>query len=63
VPDNKAKTLKPTSDAVEILHSRFYEGKPARLKNLKEARANEEIDRKIQLLKVDSRLARDGSGQ
>jgi len=26
MPDNKAKTLKPTSDAVEILHHRFYEG-------------------------------------
>jgi len=42
-----AKTLKPTSDAVEILHRRSYEGKPARLKNLEEARANEEIARKI----------------
>ena len=38
-----AKTLKPTSDTVEILHRRSYEGKPARLKNLEEARANEEI--------------------
>ena len=42
-----AKTLKPASDAVEILHRRFYEGKPARLKNLEEARANEDIARKI----------------
>ena len=25
MPDNKAKTLKPTSDAVEILHRRFYQ--------------------------------------
>ena len=48
MPDNKAKTLKPTSDAVEILHRRLYQGKPARLKNLEEARANEEIARKIQ---------------
>ena len=32
------KTLKPTTDAVEILHRRFYEGKPARLKNLEENR-------------------------
>ena len=42
-----AKTLPSTSDAVEILHRRSYEGKPARLKNLEEARANEEIARKI----------------
>jgi hypothetical protein len=32
-----AKTLKPTSHGVEILHRRSYEGKPARLKNLEEA--------------------------
>ncbi len=56
MPDNKAKTLKPTSDAVEILHRRFYEGKPARLKNLEEARANEEIARKIQELRAAAAL-------
>ena len=42
MPDNNARKLKPTSDAVEILHRRLYQGKPARLKNLEEARANEE---------------------
>ena len=42
-----AKKLRQTSDAVEILHRRFYEGRPARLKKLEEARANEEIARKI----------------
>ena len=42
-----AKTSKPVTDAVEILHRRFYEGKPARLKNLEEERANEEIARRI----------------
>jgi len=47
-----AKTLKPTSDAVDILHRRLYEGKPARLKNLQEARANEEIARKIRELRA-----------
>jgi hypothetical protein len=36
-----AKMKKPSSDAVEILHRRFYEGKAIRLKNLEEARANE----------------------
>ena len=56
MPDNKAKTLKPTSDAVEILHRRFYKGKPARLKNLEEARANEEIARKIQELRASAAL-------
>ena len=51
-----AKTLKPTSDAVEILQRRVYEGKPARLKNLDEARANEEIARKIHELRAAAAL-------
>jgi DNA-binding XRE family transcriptional regulator len=40
---------KPTaaSDAVGLLHQRFYEGKPVRLKNLETARANAEIARKL----------------
>jgi DNA-binding XRE family transcriptional regulator len=56
MPANKAKTRKPTRDAVEILHRRFYEGKPARLKNRAEARANEEIARKIQELRAAAGL-------
>src|SRR6266853_1328440 len=47
---------KRTSDAVEILHRRFYEGKPTRLKSLEEARANEEIARKIQELRAAAKL-------
>jgi DNA-binding XRE family transcriptional regulator len=50
------KRTKPETDAVEILHRRFYEGKPARLKSLEEARANEEIARKIQELRTASGL-------
>jgi len=55
---NKAKTLKSTSDAVTILHRRTYEGKPARMKNLEEARANEQIARKIQELRAAAALSR-----
>ena len=51
-----AKTSKPTSDAVEVLHLRFYEGKPGRLKNLEEARANEEIARGIYDLRTAAGL-------
>jgi DNA-binding XRE family transcriptional regulator len=51
-----AKTQKSINDAVEILHRRFYEGKPARLKNLEEVRANEEIARKIQGLRAAAAL-------
>jgi ribosome-binding protein aMBF1 (putative translation factor) len=56
MPDNNARKLKPTSDAVEILHRRFYDGKPARLKNLEEARANEEIARRIRELRAAAAL-------
>ena len=51
-----AKMSKPTSDAVEVLHRRFYEGKPSRLKNLEEARANGEIARKIRGLRTAAGL-------
>ena len=37
-----AKRPRPTSDALEILHRRVYEGRPHRLKKLEEARANED---------------------
>jgi transcriptional regulator with XRE-family HTH domain len=50
------KTLKPTRDAVEILHRRVYEGSPARLKNPEEARANEEISREIEELRAAAAL-------
>ena len=46
-----AKRRTPTTDAVEILHRVFYEGKPDRLKALDEARANEEMARKIRDLR------------
>ena len=51
-----AKTSKPTSDAVEVLHRRFYEGKPVRLKNLEEARSNEKIARRIYDLRTAAGL-------
>lgn len=50
------KMTKPSSDALEILHRRFYEAKPNRLKNLEEERANEEIARKIRELRIAAGL-------
>jgi transcriptional regulator with XRE-family HTH domain len=41
---------------VEILHRRFYAGKATRLKSLEEARATEEIARKIHHLRTAARL-------
>jgi DNA-binding XRE family transcriptional regulator len=51
-----ARPLSPATDAVEILHRRFYERKPGRLKKLEEARANEEIARKIHDLRTAAGL-------
>jgi ribosome-binding protein aMBF1 (putative translation factor) len=51
-----AKRTKPIVEAVEILHRRFYAGKTARLKNLEEARANEEIARRIHELRTAAGL-------
>ena len=41
------KKRKPTADAVEIFHRRYYEGKPERLADLEKARANDQVARKI----------------
>ena len=38
---------KATSDAVEILRRRYYEGKPRRIAELEEQRAEDEIARKL----------------
>lgn len=51
-----AQKLKLASDAVEIIHRRFYKGKPGRLRNLEEARANDEIARKIYDLRIEAGL-------
>jgi DNA-binding XRE family transcriptional regulator len=53
---NMAKNKKPTSDAVEILHRRYYEGKPARMAALEEARAEDELARKIYELRARAGL-------
>jgi DNA-binding XRE family transcriptional regulator len=45
-----------STDAVEILHRRFYEGNSARLESLAETRANEEIARKIRALRTKAGL-------
>lgn len=51
-----AKKSRSTRDAVEILHRRYYAGRPSRLKGLEEARASEEIARKIYELRTAAGL-------
>lgn len=44
----------PTTDAVEILHRRYYEGRPARIAALEEARADDAVARKIAALREEA---------
>jgi DNA-binding XRE family transcriptional regulator len=48
---------KPTTDAVEIMHRRYYEGRPDRVAALEEARANDEVARKIYELRTKAGLS------
>jgi DNA-binding XRE family transcriptional regulator len=48
---------KKTSDAVEILHRRYYEGKPERLAGLAEARAAAAVARKVYQLRTKAGLS------
>ena len=51
------KTQKrPTTDAVEILHRRYYRGRPARLAALERARAEDSAARKIAALRAEAGL-------
>lgn len=47
---------KATSDAVEILRRRYYEGKPRRMADLEEQRAEDEIARKLFALREGAGL-------
>ncbi|MBI3247891.1 MAG: helix-turn-helix transcriptional regulator [Deltaproteobacteria bacterium] len=52
----KTPKRQPTTDAIEILHRRYYEGRPDRLKELEEARVEDEIARKIYALRTEAGL-------
>lgn len=45
-----------STDAAEITYRRLYAGKPERIKGLEEARANDEIARKICELRLEAGL-------
>jgi ribosome-binding protein aMBF1 (putative translation factor) len=51
------KKRRPTTDAGEILHRRYYEGKPERLANLEKARVNDQVSRKIVALRTQAGLS------
>ena len=50
---------KTTSDAVEIMHRRYFKGRPEKLKVLEEARADEDVARKIFQLRTKARLTQE----
>lgn len=50
-------TKRKTSDAVEILHKRFYEGKPKRIAEMEQARADDAVARKIYDLRTKAGLS------
>ncbi|MGH7780423.1 MAG: XRE family transcriptional regulator [Candidatus Binataceae bacterium] len=43
----RAAKQKPTTDAIEIIHRRYYQGRPQRMAELAEAEANDTVARKI----------------
>ena len=51
-----ARRRKSTTDAVEILHRRYYRRRPRRLADLERARAEDEIARKIYALREQAGL-------
>ena len=51
------KKRRATTDAVEILDRRYYEGKPERLAGLERARANDHVARKIAALRTQAGLS------
>jgi ribosome-binding protein aMBF1 (putative translation factor) len=55
--DGMNKKHKLTTDAVEIMHRRYYEGRPDRIADLEEARANDEVARQIYELRTKAGLS------
>jgi DNA-binding XRE family transcriptional regulator len=45
-----------TSDAVQILYRRYYEGKPERMRGLEEARTHDSVARKLTTLRLRAGL-------
>jgi DNA-binding XRE family transcriptional regulator len=52
-----AKKRKPTTDAVEIIHRRYYEGHPDRIADLEKVREDMEIGRKLYELRTKAGLS------
>ena len=53
---NATKARKPTSDAVEIIHRRYFEGHPEKVALVEEERANAAVARQIYELREKAGL-------
>src|SRR5688572_16194334 len=52
----KKQPRRATNDGLAIIHRRYYHGRPQRLAALEEARANDDVARKIQQLRTGAGL-------
>jgi transcriptional regulator with XRE-family HTH domain len=52
----KPKKRRETSDAIEIMHRRYFEGKPDRMAMLEEELANAELSRLVYDLRTEAKL-------
>jgi DNA-binding XRE family transcriptional regulator len=52
----KPKIRRTTTDALQIIHERFYAGRPRRIAQLQEAQANDDIARKIYMIRTSANL-------
>jgi DNA-binding XRE family transcriptional regulator len=50
----KGKKSTRTADAVDILYRRYYQGRPERIRELEEARANDSVARKLTALRLQA---------
>lgn len=55
----KADRRKTTSDALDIIHRRYYEGRPRRIIALAEAEANDTVARQLFELRRQARLTQE----
>jgi DNA-binding XRE family transcriptional regulator len=53
------KKRKPTTNAIQIIHRRYYEGRPQRIAELEEAGANDTVARKIYQLRKRAGLTQE----
>jgi DNA-binding XRE family transcriptional regulator len=53
------KKRKATSDALKIIHRRYYDGKPARVAQLNDARTEDQLARKIHELREQAGLTQE----